>query len=464
MFPPSIEDYVADDDPVRAYDAFAELLDFDALGISTSEVKPGSPQYDPRAMLKILLYGYSYGIRSSRKLERALYHNLSFIWLAGGLKPDHKTIANFRRSNKSALIAVFRQCAKMCIKLDLIKGNTLFVDGTKVRANASIDKTLTKERANKLLKQIDNRISEILSECDAVDESESDSDSIVKLKKELCDKKVMRQKIEESLSELDDSGKKSINATDIDCVRMKSRQGSHSGYNAQIVVDDEHGLIVNSDVVTENNDLKQLSSQIEKANALLGRDCDTACADAGYSSIEELKKLDEKGISVIVPSKEQASKKPIDAFDKSNFKYDKERDLYVCPEDAELKFLCIAKGDKNGRIYRIRHAQTCINCGHFGCCTSSNKGRTIRRYPNILVKDKLAEQYESADGQAVYKRRKERVEHPFGHIKRNLEVQSFLLRGLEGVRAEMSLLATCFNMRRLITILGTGWLTAKMAT
>ena len=115
-------------------------------------------------MLKLLVYEYSYGTRSSRKLERACHHNLSFIWLPSGLKPDHKTIAEFRRKNKEALVKVLKQCAKICIKLNLIEGNTLFVDGTKIRANASIQNTWTKEKAQKALKHIDERISDILTQ------------------------------------------------------------------------------------------------------------------------------------------------------------------------------------------------------------------------------------------------------------------------------------------------------------
>ena len=90
----------------------------------------GPPEHDPGAMLKLLVYGYSYGIRSSRKLERATYHNLSFIWLVGGLKPDHKTISRFRRNNRSALQQVLRQCVRLSLQLGLIEGNTLFVDGS----------------------------------------------------------------------------------------------------------------------------------------------------------------------------------------------------------------------------------------------------------------------------------------------------------------------------------------------
>ena len=127
LFPESLEEYISQEDPVRAYDAFVDALDVESVGIEWAPHKVGFPEYDPKVMLKTLVYGYSYGIRSSRKLERALYHNLSFIWLAGGLKPDHKTIAEFRRRNKKGLKGVLNQCARLCIELDLIAGNTLWL-------------------------------------------------------------------------------------------------------------------------------------------------------------------------------------------------------------------------------------------------------------------------------------------------------------------------------------------------
>ena len=134
LFPQSIDDYVSADDPVRAYDAFVEQLDLEALGITINERNTGCPAYAPKAMLKLLLYGYSYGERSSRKLERAVHHNISFIWLMGKLKPDHKTIARFRRNHRQAIGNLLKQCARMCVELDLITGNTLFVDGSKFTA------------------------------------------------------------------------------------------------------------------------------------------------------------------------------------------------------------------------------------------------------------------------------------------------------------------------------------------
>ena len=149
LFPQSIDEYIPQEAPVRAYDVFVDSLDFNELGIKLEPHKVGCPQYDPKIMLKLLLYGYSYGVRSSRKLEREGHYNLSFIWLTGGLKPDHKTIAEFRKNNKVSLRKVLKQCARICVKLDLIEGNTLFVDGTKIRANASIKNSWTKERCNR---------------------------------------------------------------------------------------------------------------------------------------------------------------------------------------------------------------------------------------------------------------------------------------------------------------------------
>ena len=211
FLPPSIEDYVSKNDPVRAYDAFVEALDLTKLGIEVNPSKVGNSSYAPKTMLKLLVYGYSYGdSRSSRKLERALHHNLSFIWLTGNLKPDHKTIAEFRRKNRTALAKVLKECVRVCLKLDLIEGNTLFVDGTKIRANASIKNAWTKERCQKTLETIDKHIEELLNECEAIDESEEKQGSLTSMKEELSDKEKLKSKVNDILKELRIKTKKQL--------------------------------------------------------------------------------------------------------------------------------------------------------------------------------------------------------------------------------------------------------------
>lgn len=463
LFPQSIEDYVPQDDPVRAYDVFVESLNLAELGIILDENQVGNPEYVPGAMIKLLVYGYSYGMRSSRKLERATYHNIAFIWLMGGLKPDHKTIARFRTDNKRALKNILKQCARLCIKLGLIEGNTLFVDGSKIRANASIDNTWTQEKCEKHLKNIDEHIESILKECDVIDEKEQNSESLVKLKEELKDKDTLKSKIQNIMKELKSQELQSINSTDPQCVKMKGRQGTHSGYNGQIVVDEKHGLIVNSDVVNDNNDRNQFANQIEQANGTLEKKCNNACGDAGYADTDELTKIDKQGINVIVPSQEQISEQETKPFDKEQFQYDSQNDCYICPKSHKLPYSYFDK-EKNMNVYSISSRNLCRCCEHFGLCTTSKTGRRIKRLVNEETRKKLEANYNKEQSQAIFRLRKQKVELPFGHIKRNLGVSAFLLRGLDGVKAEMSLLSTCFNMSRMISVIGVPELVARLMT
>lgn len=452
LFPQSIEEYISPDAPVRAYDAFVDALDFVKLGIQIEPGKVGCPQYDPKIMLKLLIYGYSYGIRSSRKLERETHYNLSFIWLTGGLKPDFKTIAEFRRNNKSSLANVLKQCARVCIKLGLIEGNTLFLDGSKIRASASIDNSWDENRCLKRLEKIDKRIAEILSECEDTDQNESEDSSLVKMEEELSDNQKLRSKVVKILENLNVEDKKSLNSTDPDCAKIHGRQGSHAGYNAQIVVDEKHGLILNSDVVNDNHDQHQFSGQIEQACDVLGKKPKVACSDSGFSNIDELEKIDIKCIKVVVPSTRQASNKEAGSYDKSKFKYDSANDSYICPAGKILKYR--RTNIQNQQKEYWADVRICKKCPNFGLCTKCLRGRKVTRMLKEELRDKLERQYEQPDSQEIYNLRKQKVELPFGHIKHNLNVSGFLLRGLPGVRTEMSILSSCFNIARMISIIG----------
>jgi len=461
LFPQSIDDYVAKDDSVRAYDAFVEALDFSALGVEIDPQQVGNSEYDPKAMMKLLVYGYSYGIKSSRKLERETHHNLSFIWLMGGLKPDHKTIAEFRRNHKGALKKVLKQCARLCIKLNLIAGNILFVDGTKIRANASRSQIHDQAYYEQLLSEVDGRIEQLLEECEGIDQQEEGLGSCVAMEKELAKAERLKSKVEEALKAFEETGREQINLTDPDCALMHSIQGSHADYNVQGVVDDKHGLIVHADAVTETSDVNQFAHQIEQANEVLEEPCKAGCADGGYADTEELQKIDEQQIKVVVPSQRQALHEEEGPFSKSHFRYDQEQDCYWCPQGHRLSYVGTDKGNGK-RHYQITDRKICQGCVHYGQCTEAKKGRKIIRLPLEEVKERLEAQYEEASSQEIYARRKARVEHPFGHMKRNLKTDAFLMRGREGVGAETSLLATCFNLARMITILGVSGLIEKL--
>jgi hypothetical protein len=204
-------------------------------------------------------------------------------------------------------------------------------------------------------------------------------------------------------------------------------------------------------VVSKNNDLNQFACQINKANEVLGKKCKVAGADSGFASTDELEKIDKQGIKVIVPSQRQASKLEPHEFAKERFTYDSQNDDYLCSQGHQLTFYYLSKKEK---VYMITDKRICFACPHYGTCTKSKTGRMATRLLNEEVRQRLEAQYQEPQSQEIYKLRKQKVELPFGHIKRNLKVDFFLLRGLKGVKAEASILASCFNLVRMINLLG----------
>lgn len=468
LFPPAIDDLVRKDAPVRVYDAFVDALDFNALGISLApSPHGGQDEYYPKDMLKLWLFGYSYGIRSSRKIERACYDNVSFIWLMGGLKPDFRTIARFRSDHKEAIKKVLKQCVHMCQKLDLIEGNIFFTDGSKFRADASINNTRTQQGCEQTLRKIEEQINKIIDESEQIDAQEQDEKSLVKLKEQIHDRAKLINKIQDTLNALKAQNKDSLNSTDPESVKAKSRQGTHAVYNVQSTVDGKHGLMIQAEAVSQSNDFNQLSSQVKQASETVGKEPRHICADAGYSDVDDAKKIN-PSINIIVPSQRQAQEEkglcPIKEFDKSKFVYDELTDEYVCPEGKHLTFHSIPEPDK--RCYEAQ-ASECRACSHFGDpadggCTKSIRGRRIIRLADEKLKEQLEANYKLPENQKIYKLRKQEVEHPFGHLKRNLGAGQFMLRGKAKVDAEVSLLATCFNMARMMTIFSVPGLLAKL--
>lgn len=461
LFPQSIDQYVSEDHPVRAYDAFVDTLDFNELGIDLNARKVGNSQYDPQLMLKLLLYAYSYGLKGSRKIERATHENIAFIWLMKNLKPDHKTVAEFRRKNKRALKQALKLCAHLCLKLNLIQGNVLFVDSTKLRANAGKKHQHRKKWYQKQLKAVDRRIEQLLAQCEQIDQNETDQGSWVKMPKELSQQKHLKATIQSALDEFKSRGthtkngkERKVNRLDPESTVMQSPQGTHPGYSMQSVVDDKNGLIVHTDAVSDANDSNQLAKQVKAAEKVLDKNCQVACADSGYSDIEQMGKIESEQTQVIVPSKQQSSSKPPEPFNKSEFIYDKEHDCYRCPQGQRLIFRRFQNKQRSKRDYRIEKPAICRVCEHFGQCTSSNQGRTVVRHVSEDLKEKIEQRFEQVEGRQIYERRKARVEHPFGYVKKIIGFGQFSLKGRQGAQAEAAVVATCFNLTRMINLLG----------
>ena len=353
---------------------------------------------------------------------------------------------------------VLKQCVRLCLKLKLVEGNTLFVDGTKIKANASIDNSWSEERCRKLLKHADEKIVQILNDMEKLDQEEEHKESLVQMEKHLANKQALKERVASILDQMKQENVPNLNTTDPECAKVKDKQSFTAGYNVQTVVDDKNGLIVHSDVVTDANDSQQFAKQINEANTTIGGTCQTACADSGYANTEVQKEVDDKNILVVVPSQRQARKEPMGPFAKENFIYDPQTDTLTCPLGKKL---VPAGCDGYVQQYRMKSKEDCLSCIHFGVCTSNKeRGRIVGRLVLQDEKDRFEKQYQ--EDLHIYQKRKEKVEHPFGHIKWNLGVQAFLLRGLKGVKAEASLLCTAFNLRRMMTILGVEQLVLKL--
>jgi len=448
LLPSIIDDYVSAEDPVRAYDAFVDALNFQELGLPLLP-RGNAEEYYPKAMLKLFIYGYAYGIRSSRKLERACQHNLSFIWLMGGLKPDYRTIARFRQQHKEVLKKVLKQCVRLCMKLGLIEGNALFIDGSAMRADASMKHTWDIKRCDRHIQKLNERIDRLVDEKESEDPDAEQEENLVKLKEQLRDKEQLKKAVEEFTHE---TQRKSLNIIDPDSVNTKGRQGTHAGYKAQITADGKHGLIVNSAALSQSSDSNELHGQIQSAQENLGKKPQMVCADAGYYSPETLSKVD-KNITLVIPSPETMRLErggELNPFNKEQFIYNDDTDTYICPAGKTLKF---SSNKEEGRIYRAQ-AKDCKACLHFGVCTKRHDGRTLIRMNHEELQQSLKAVYKSAVGQAIYKLRQQTVELIFGHFKRNQSAGQFLLRGRQGTNAELSVLSTCFNIARMITLMG----------
>lgn len=460
LFPSSLDELVASDHPVRAYDAFVDSLDLEALGIEVNERQVGNSSYHPSLMLKLLVYGYSYGVMSSRKLERAVHDNISFIWLMRDLKPDHKTIAEFRRRNREALGEVLKRCAVICLRLGLVEGNILFVDSTKIKANAGSKYNHTHKSYGKQLAGLDRRIAGLLSEIEGIDEKEAELGSLVKMNADLSDKRRLKAEMSRALAEFEGRGVRSkngkerkVNRIDPESGYMAGRFGAHAGYSVQSVVDDQHGLIVQVETVHDGNDSGQLSRQVAEAESTLGRESRSVCGDSGYSNVDEFEKVETETRMVIVPSAQQVSGKEPPAFDRVRFRYDDEKDCYFCPMGHGLKFRGFQDRGRRRR-YRIEKPSLCRACRHYGQCTKAKQGRSIIRHRSEALKEHVEQRFERPEVMAIYKRRKSRVELPFGYMKKVLGFVQFNLRGRSGAKAEASLLSTCFNLTRMMTLCG----------
>jgi transposase len=285
LFPEAIDDYVEDDNPVRFIEAFVDNLDLPHLGFSrTQPAHTGRPAYSPADLLKLYIYGYINRLRSSRNLERECFRNLELIWLMRKLRPDFKTIADFRKDNAEAIKKICRQFTLLCKRLELFSGELVAIDGSKFKAQNSKKRNFTSEKLDKSIKGIDAKIKDYLDQLDEADQQEAGvkSPTAEQLKEKIEQLRKRKENYEQVDKHLKASGETQISLTDPDSRAMKVGQGSDVCYNVQTVVDEKHKLIVEHEVRNEPTDHHQLSKMALRAKQRLEVADIEVVADRGY--------------------------------------------------------------------------------------------------------------------------------------------------------------------------------------
>jgi len=457
MFPEYIEDYIKEDNPIKIIDEYVDTLDFKQMGFTKSEeFRPGAPGYHPNTLMKVYLYGYINGIRSSRKLEIEANRNMEAIWLLRRLQPDFKTIADFRKENRSNLLKVFKDFSLLCKELGLYGEKLIAIDGTKIKANNSKGNNYNQKKIKRQLKYIDEKTEEYLKalEDNDLEEDKQKKYTADELKEKIELMKNRRKKYEELDKKLEETGETEISTVDPDSRLMENKKnGLEMGYNLQVAVDSKNKLIVDFDLTQNASDQGNLDSMSLKAKEVFGKDEKDeleVLADKGFYQAEDLKKCEENNTTTYVSKQTYSNSTNDRDFYTDRFKYSKDKDIYVCPANQELKRIKHRKEDV--KQIKYRNYEACKNCVYKERCTTSKKGRIISRSKDQDFLDIVdARTQENMD---KYLKRQTIVEHPFGTIKRTMNAGYYLCRGMESVIGETSLVLLAYNLKRVINILG----------
>ena len=482
LFPPSLEDWVPKDHPVRFIRLFVESLDLETLGFKGRESEEGRSNYSNDLLLKVWLYGYYERIRSTRGLEKACKNQLPLVWLTGMNFPDHNSIWRFFHKNIKNLKQIFSQSVKLAHKFNMVGMVLQAIDGTKIMADVSKNRSLHKEDLIKYLKKLDESIDEVIEEIKSK-ESQETGLSGYQLPLPLQDKKKLKglikngleeltreeklelkKELEIGLEKLSEAGVDHLNLTDEESRLMLHKNGQiEFSYNAQCVVDSQDQIITGAKVCNEADDRHQLCEMIEESSNNIGTTSEETLADGGYFCGEELSMAAEKGYEVTVnlpkqvkgvkgakgvngekDVKNEASKR----YQKSNFVYNKEKDSYICPEGSELLFYYEKPG--SGKNYKVR-IYRCMNksCKYRNQCTISKRGRDIERTPFDEIINKQIQKQSDKDKPQLLYLRKEIVEPVFGWIKRNQGFKRWSFCNLQAVDTQWKLICTTINLQKM---------------
>jgi transposase len=459
LFPLRLDELVSDDSLVRVIDLWVSRLDMGSLGLQREQPQlRGAPRYNPVDLLKLYVWGYLNAVRSSRGLERECHRDVECMWLLRRLAPDHKTISEFRRNHTNALVGACAAFVQFARDQHLIAGNTVAIDGSKVRAVASRKAIKNKKALSERARRNAQEIAQYLKLLDEQDGKEDERQpSAGDVRRALQRLQSEGAQIEADLQELAAHGGNNLVKTEPQAQVMKSLHNC-PGYNLQTAVETESHLIVAHAVTDENNDLRQLLPMAEKASQVLGAPC-IALADAGYANGEQLAQLEERKITAFVATRRPSNSHGEGQFyDKRAFVYDAQRDCLACPAGKLLQRDHVHRRDK--LVVYAAQKEDCAGCPNKPNCTNAAH-REVSRHLHEDAVQANAQRVQQHPEMMVL--RKQTAEHPFDFIKHRVFGNArLLMRGLQGATAELSLAALAYNLKRVFNMKGGAWMRQAM--
>lgn len=456
LFPERLEDWIDENNPVRAVDAFVDVLDLTELGFErTTAGRMGRPKYHPSVLLKLYIYGYLNRVQSSRRLEREAGRNVEVMWLTGRLAPDHKTIADFRKDNGKAIRKVCARFVALCREIGLLaKTSSVAIDGSKFKAINHRDRNFTAGKLKRRIEHLEKSAARYLEDLDRMDQQDRKETELARVehlqdKLERIREEVKR--LEEIGRELEASEDTQISLTDPDSRSMTSKGAGTGtvGYNVQSAVDPEHHLIVAHEVTNVGSDREQLSHMAKAAKDALGVDTLNVVADRGYFSGKQVMACTQIGVAATMPKPVTSPNRKKGRFIKEDFRYNAEEDVYLCPAKQKLTYRY--SSEEKGMTLRRYFYTGCPDCPLYAKCTTGKERRITRWEHEHLLEDMQARLDENPEAMQM---RRSTVEHPFGTIKDRMGTTHFQMKRLGNVATEMALHVLTYNMTRVMNILG----------
>jgi transposase len=429
LFPSTLDELIPADHVCRVIEAFVSRLDLDKLGFVRAEpAETGRPGYDPRDLLKLYLYGYLQQLRSSRRLEAECRRNVEVMWLLGRLTPDYKSIAEFRRIHGEAVSGAGAELVSFARQVGLVRGEWVAIDGSKFRAVSSASAVREREAVKRYLDQLEN--------ADAQDEIVIDATAVAAALEKLK------------------------NDPEPEARLMRMTYGMTApAYNVQTAVDAEHGIIVAQQVTTEASDNRSLLPMAEAAKrALDNPEALNVVADAGYSNGEQATGCEQRAILPHVPANRAINNKGDGTlFDRSLFLYDENTDTFRCPAQQTLHRKQVLSRKKS--VIYAAPVEVCCHCPLKSQCTS-----TTRRFVQRHLHDGALQRMNARATAQAMRLRRCTVERPFAMLKYAIFGHPrFLLRGLAGAQAEITLASIAYNLKTMINFLGASNLAAALS-